>query len=64
MRGTVGKPSARRLAWAWFHGILTYSGKIIEFQVISMNKKITFTYILLVAMIHRYTSLIEDLKIR
>jgi len=38
--GTVGKPSVRRGAWAWFRGIPSYSGKVIEFQSFSMNKKI------------------------
>jgi len=58
MLGTVGKPSVRRGAWAWFHGIPTYGGKVIEFQSFSMNKKIkkTFTYILPVATTHGHTS--------
>jgi len=30
--GTVGKPLARRGARAWFRGIPTYGGKVIEFQ--------------------------------
>jgi len=38
--GTVGKPSARRGAWALFRGVWTYGGKVIEFQSFSMNKKI------------------------
>jgi len=57
--GTVGKPLVRRGAWAWFRGILTYGGKVIEFQSFSMNKKklkITFIYILLVATTHGHTS--------
>jgi len=40
MLGTVGKPSARRGARAWFCGVPTYGGKVIEFQSFSMNKKI------------------------
>jgi len=40
MLGTVEKPSARKGAWAWFHGIPTYGGKVIEFQSFYMNKKI------------------------
>jgi len=40
MLGTVGKPLARRDAWALSRGIWTYGGKVIEFQSFSMNKKI------------------------
>jgi len=32
MVGTIEKPSARRGAWSWFHGIPTYGVKVIEFQ--------------------------------
>jgi len=38
-----------------FGGVSTYGGKVIEFQSFSMNKKITFTYILLVATTHGHT---------
>jgi len=38
--GTVGKPSARKGAWALIRGVWTYNGKVIEFQSFSMNKKI------------------------
>jgi len=37
--GIVGKLSARRGARAWFCGIPTYDGKVIEFQSFPMNKK-------------------------
>jgi len=56
----------RRGARALFRGIWTYGWKVIEFQSFSMNKKITFTYILHVAMTHKYTRNIElklDLKV-
>jgi len=56
---TVGKPLARRGARAWFQSIPTCGGKVIEFQSFSMNKKntkITFIYILPIAMTHKHTS--------
>jgi len=30
--GTLGKPLARRGAWALFHGVWTYGGKVMDFQ--------------------------------
>jgi len=30
--GTLGKPLARRGAWALFSGIRTYGGKVMDFQ--------------------------------
>jgi len=66
MLGTVGKPLVRRRAWAWFCGIPTYGGKVIEFQIFSVNKKnkkITFTYILPVATTHGHPSVTESILI-
>jgi len=40
MLGIIGKPLMKRGARAWFCGIPTYGGKVIEFQSLSMNKKI------------------------
>jgi len=40
MFGIVGKPLVRRGALAWFHGVLTYGGKVIEFQSIYEVKKL------------------------
>ena len=38
--GIVGKSSTRRVAWAWFHVVPTYGGKVIEFQSFMSSKKL------------------------
>jgi len=58
--GTVGKPSARRGARAWFRGIPTYSKKVIEFQSFSMNKKIRKLLLLPFCLWQRHTGILVE----